>query len=148
MRCQAIKRDGLQCNYPSRFSTLYCGVHRDYTPSLESPRGRRIRRVPRFPVNDEITNIMDVIGVDVDQAIEIYIETLEIERKLILDKQMNSMINSFKSLDIPEEDCSICISPPDILVKTPCCKKEFCKDCLKSWIKIKKNCPACRAELS
>lgn len=143
MRCQAIKRDGNQCNYNARPMLQYCGHHRTGT-MINDARDTLI--LPSS--NISIDFIMEIMGVTRTQAVDIYIEDLEIQRKISIDKQINSMINSFKSLDIPEENCSICISIPEILVKTPCCKKEFCKDCLKKWISVKKNCPACREILS
>lgn len=153
MRCQAIKRDGHQCNYHSRPTLMYCGVHRRYTPPREelpgpsTERGRPTNRVPRF-FNDEINLIIQVMGVSENRAIDIFIESAEIERNLRLNNQTDCLINSFKSLDVSQDNCSICISKPESLVKTPCCKKEFCEECLKKWAKLKKNCPACRANLS
>lgn len=151
MRCQALKRNGHQCDYNSRPSLMYCGVHRGYTPPIQDlpgpSRGRPTTRVPRF-FNDEINLIIEVMGVSVNHAIDIFIESAEIERNLRLNNQTDCLINSFKSLDISQDNCSICISKPESLVKTPCCKKEFCENCLKKWAKVKRNCPACRAELS
>jgi hypothetical protein len=151
MRCQAIKRDGLQCNYHSRPFTNYCGHHVEYRPPSEDEEpGPSYRpRLPIIPIDFEINVdlIIEALGVTAQNAVSIYIESVELEKKNILDRRMDAMVNSFKSLDVPEDNCSICISTPENLVKTPCCEKEFCKDCLKKWVIVKKNCPACRENL-
>ena len=43
-------------------------------------------------------------------------------------------------------DCVICLDTPVDRINVPCCRKPFCKDCLRRSISTKYECPACRSE--
>jgi len=52
--------------------------------------------------------------------------------------------NSFKEQN--EIRCPICLKLAWRPIKPNVCNHVFCKNCLKYWSKIKKNCPICRKE--
>lgn len=143
MRCQAIKRDGLQCNYASRQSLPYCGVHRRYTPPDEqSVSGVRMTR--QTVNNPTINYIMNVMNVTSAVAFTIFRETTRLEMEYAKSRKIDDLVDSFKSFEISDDNCCICISKPEDMVISPCCKKEFCSKCLKKWISVNRSCPTCR----
>jgi hypothetical protein len=142
MRCQAIKRDGLQCNYCSKPALPYCGVHRHYTPVEETISGVRMTRVAER--NPTINYIMNVMNVTSSIALTIFRETTRLEMEHAKNKKIHDLVNSFKSFEISDDNCCICISKPEDMVVTPCCKKEFCSSCLKKWVSVNRSCPTCR----
>lgn len=135
-RCQAIKRDGHQCNYNARPLVLFCGVHTNYTPSYSDM------------TNTAIANLAISIGISYREARMIYVEQIYLENIRKHNSELDDMVESFSSIELAKDTCSICISEPEDMVKVPCCKKEFCSGCLKSWVKINRSCPACRSVLT
>lgn len=66
------------------------------------------------------------------------------ELKSLKDKFLKNINNNFHKKKIGE--CSICYE--NKLIKNTICNHQFCYECLGSWLKIKKECPMCRAYLN
>ena len=66
------------------------------------------------------------------------------ELKSLKDKFLKNINNNFHKKNIGE--CSICYE--NKLIKNTICNHQFCYECLGSWLKIKKECPMCRAYLN
>jgi hypothetical protein len=58
--------------------------------------------------------------------------------------KMNAMLS--KSL-IKGLECLICADVMQDAMEVACCGTTFCEGCIKTWMKSKKNCPACRQYL-
>lgn len=43
-----------------------------------------------------------------------------------------------------EDECVICMESPTDRINAKCCKKPFCKKCIKKALKYNPECPACR----
>ncbi|MDA9216503.1 hypothetical protein N9O88_01620 [bacterium] len=66
------------------------------------------------------------------------------ELKSLKDTFLKNINNNFHKKNIGE--CSICYE--NKLIKNTICNHQFCYECLGSWLKIKKECPMCRAYLN
>lgn len=51
----------------------------------------------------------------------------------------------YKLLDNENEDCIICMEPIENRYTTKC-NHDFCKSCIKQWVKESDSCPLCRVE--
>ena len=58
-------------------------------------------------------------------------------------KIVDTVSNSFPTVEGNEEDCPVCLESPENAKMLPCNHK-FCTPCLSKWLVRNKNCPTCR----
>lgn len=120
-------------------------IHSSPQHSSTTSSTSRRRRNPF--VEPYIREISDALGISVEHVLSLRGEYVYTKNQIDRDRELTVMIKSFESLEVTEENCLICLSKPENLVVIPCCKKEFCSECLITWARTKRTCPHCREKL-
>lgn len=114
-----------------------------YTPVPPNTLSRRSPFIEPY-----LHDISDALGITLESVMILRGEYINATSLIEQEREFTDIIKSFKSLEVAKDDCVICLSKPDKLVVLPCCKKEFCSDCITRWARTNRSCPHCRKQLN
>lgn len=143
-RCTAITTRGVPCRNLATVGPL-CTLHHN---RMQNNRDSEV-------LLDDITVIMSRFGIQAPTSspiqrrrfnpFEVPFGFRPTSTPRVNTQRLSQVLDSQnRSPRSGEDDCVICLDTPANRINVKCCKKPFCKKCIKKALIQKSECPACR----